>query len=368
MSTYGTERSFRIVEVAAPQDLDSADAAPFLAMVDLFNLTSRADAGHDGLAMDAAAELPAWHDQTDERRIALVAVRGGLLLGGVLLYAGTAEDTANAEYDLLLHPDHADAAVADALIDAAEQQARAWGLRVVQAWTLHVAGEAAAAEQTLTAPTGFGIVSAASLRVQALQQRGYALGQITRNSLFDLRVEHPDTRRRLDEAITFAGPDYRVVTWTAPTPPEFRDGYARGLARMHTDAPQGELTLTPEHFDADRVARRDRRFLDGGYTVGVAAIIHVPTGELVAYNELARTGPPDAPTAQWGTLVLREHRGHRLGTIIKCVNLLRWPALAPGSPVVSTFNAEENRPMLDINEEIGFVPASHAAVWQRELT
>ena len=358
-----TTIAMTITPLTAPRSLDDADAADFLAYGELNRLVCDEAVGLPDLAPDAAQMLPAWHDSTDALQTGFVARSGDRILGMVTVSFAQEAEAHAAEIDLLVPAEHWGHGVEDALLSRAEDEARAQGRRVLQIWSLHRPEEA---ERMLVPRTGWGRVPAIPLS-DLLEERGFTLEQVERNSEFDLRQDPEPLRRALADAQSFAGADYRLVEWMLPTPPELRDGFAAVLARLSTDAPSGEMDFVAEAWDADRVIRREAQFTDAGQTMSVAAVQHVPTGELVAYNELLIGADRGGVTHQFGTLVSREHRGHRLGMIVKCANLIRWREQMPSSPVVSTFNAEENRPMLSINEAIGFVPVSYAGAWQKRI-
>lgn len=352
-----------LTPLIVPATLDAADAGDFQALGALSRQICDEHVGLPDLSPSAAEMLPDWHDSTDSLNVGLVARIGGELVGMATMSYAQESDADTAELDVLVPRAHEGRGVEQALLRASESDAAARGRRTLQIWTLHRPIESA---RMLTPRTGWGRIPATTLS-DAVQAHGYSLEQVERNSELDLRADPAPIRDLLAEAERRAGGDYRVHAWNLPTPPQLRDGYAAVLARLSTDAPSGDMEFVAEKWDADRVVRRDARLTGAGQLVSVVAVEHVPTGEIVAYNELLIASDRSATTHQFGTLVAADHRGHRLGTIVKCANLLRWRELVPQSPAVSTFNAEENRPMLDINESIGFIPVSYAGAWQKKV-
>ncbi|MFB8190415.1 GNAT family N-acetyltransferase [Microbacterium sp. NPDC055988] len=352
-----------ITPLIVPASIDDDTAAEFRAYGELNRQICDEQVGLPGLALDAAQILPGWQDDTDSLDRGFVARVDGEIVGMVTVSFAQEEEANAGEIDMLVPETHWGRGIENALLAHAEDEARARGRSVVQLWSLHRPEEA---ERMLEPRTGWGRIPATPLSDLA-ESAGYTLEQVERNSEFDLHSDPTLLRTALAEANAHAGSEYRTLEWMLPTPPELRAAYADILARLSTDAPSGEMDFVAEVWDADRVARRDARIMESGRVVSVVAVQHVPTGDIVAYNELLIGTDRTGVTHQYGTLVSKDHRGHRLGTVVKCANLLRWQELMPESPVVSTFNAEENRPMLSINEKIGFRPVSYAGAWQKKL-
>ena len=167
----------------------------------------------------------------------------------------------------------------------------------------------------------------------------------------DLRKIPPGLVASLRETAARAAAGYSLVTWTGPVPEERLDGIARLMEAMN-DAP---WDYEDETWDAQRVRTRiNERLARTGirrYTVGA---VSDKTGELAAFSVVL----VDPPHPEWGlqgdTGVLRHHRGHRLGMLVKTA-MLEWLATAePQLRRIETGNAASNSYMISINERLGF--------------
>jgi hypothetical protein len=95
--------------------------------------------------------------------------------------------------------------------------------------------------------------------------------------------------------------------------------------------------------------------------------VHRPTGRLVGFTEVGLARADRRRAFQWGTMVLSAHRGHRLGLLLKLVVLQELAVASPATRCVSTWNAQENGPMIAVNEALGARTNGWILALQRKL-
>jgi RimJ/RimL family protein N-acetyltransferase len=95
-----------------------------------------------------------------------------------------------------------------------------------------------------------------------------------------------------------------------------------------------------------------------------SGVVHAATGRLVGWTHLVLTGGQDRHAWQDTTIVDPDHRGRRLGLLVKIENLRYALRRESGLQVIDTFNAAENDHMISINEAIGFRRVDMWTQWQ----
>ena len=161
--------------------------------------------------------------------------------------------------------------------------------------------------------------------------------------------------------------DYALRIWRDRCPEDLLDDFAELHRQMSTDVPKDEMDWREEVWDGARVRRSEQLSLsmDRGW-VGVGAV-HVPTGRMVAFTCMGWPRSEPVRAYQWETLVSAEHRGHRLGTLVKLAGLQALAAESPSSRSISTWNAQENAPMIAVNDALGARTNGGLAIVQKVI-
>jgi GNAT superfamily N-acetyltransferase len=158
---------------------------------------------------------------------------------------------------------------------------------------------------------------------------------------------------------------YSIVTFLGNTPDEYLEGVAAVINAM-ADAPLNP-DEEPEQIDAKRL--RDGDGLEEiQQTIGYSVLArHDQTGEIAGMTRIVVD--PNRPT--WGfqqlTAVRREHRGHRLGLLVK-VAMMDWLAEAESQiEHIVTGNADINAHMIAINAALGYRVLDRRPFWQFDV-
>lgn len=253
--------------------------------------------------------------------------------------------------------------IGTALAEIAENIATDAGRTTLTSWSGH---RIPAEDDTdaLVPPTGVGRVpNDASARFA--RGRGFQLEQAERHSQLDLPVDGAKLAEFRAEAQARAA-DYEVVTWVGRTPDEYISDMVELHRRMSIDVPLAGLDFQEEVWTEERVRHDDERTEKASRLPFWAAARHIPSGQLVAYTAVNTVPEPDY-AFQNDTLVHGDHRGHRLGMLVKAANLQELAAQRPAIKRVHTWNAGENSYMLAINVALGFRPVSVEGAWQKKF-
>ncbi|MYV47382.1 GNAT family N-acetyltransferase [Streptomyces sp. SID2888] len=158
---------------------------------------------------------------------------------------------------------------------------------------------------------------------------------------------------------------YALVTWGTIAP----DEYAVPVSRLELslgdepEDPAGQEAETragyARQFETMRVGRGRRAYHTG--------VVHEASGRLVGYTSVSKTTGNPEYALQGMTVVHREHRGHRLGLLLKLANLEYVLRNEPAVRLLETANAEDNRPMIAVNAAMGFEPYDRWVFWTRSV-
>ncbi len=356
--------AFRIDEIPLPAKLDGGPAASdFVATVEVRNAVEEAGYGTPDVRVSPERLLASWSDPHSPHRLFAARDGSGRIVARGMYEALLDEPGGACWIDVRVHPGAQGHGVGEAMAERVEAVAREAGRSHAIVYIVSPEGPG----ERLVPPTGSGSLPAGNREVRFLLARGYRLEQVVRASRLALPLAAAELDTRLRAARERSGDAYRVHLWAGRTPRRFLDDMAVLRTRMSTDAPQGGLDEPEDVWTADRVTEHEERTAGDESVMLTAAAEHLADGRLAGFTQLDVPVDPSRAATQEDTLVLREHRGHALGMLLKLENLVQLQRERPGHPSVLTWNADENRHMLDVNEALGFAPLAYEGAWRLDL-
>lgn len=356
----------RIEQLWIPDSLDGPDAADFLAAVEVGRKVRMQTWGSDDLAYSPLEKLLEMADPY-ERQVILVARIDQQIVGTVDVALPLADNQDLAEFTLDILPEYQGRGVGRQLLEAAEHLAREEGRSTILIDTNHPAatlGDSKAGQ--LIPGTGMGFVPLNSREVEFAQHTGYTLQHIEQFSSCVLPLDGKLVAELQAEAEEANAGRYRLHHWTDRCPEQWLEAVAALENRAGEDgipgAEDGALV-----FDGGVLRETEDVAIAQGRRTVVTAVEHIASGTLVGLTTISVLALRPDVVFQDDTVVLAEHRGNKLGLLIKVANMERLTEQFPDARVLYTWNAPENRYLLTVNQQLGFTTAGVTGIWQKEL-
>jgi GNAT superfamily N-acetyltransferase len=163
-----------------------------------------------------------------------------------------------------------------------------------------------------------------------------------------------------------AADGYELVRMPAEIPDDLMPAVVDMVTAIN-DAPTDDLDVEDEVFSAERVRAFQAAQAAHRRRIYQLAARHKATGTLAGHTMVGVKSDQPWHAEQFDTSVLRDHRGHRLGLLLK-IGMLRWLTEAePQLTGIETWNAASNDHMIAVNEALGYEVVATATCFQRHL-
>ena len=303
-----------------------------------------------------------------ERQVILVARVDGEIVGTVDIALPLAENLDLAEFALDILPEFQGQGVGRQLLEAAEHFARDEGRHTILIDTNHPSASLGDNSRPVSWCRARASASSRmdSREVEFARHSGYTLQHIEQFSACALPLDSELVEELETEAEEANGGRYRLHHWTDRCPDRWLEAVAALENSAGEDGVPG-VDDTDMVFDGGILREAEEVAIAQGRRTVVTAVEHIASGGLVGLTTISVLALRPDVVFQDDTVVLREHRGNKLGLLIKVANMERLAEQFPDARVLYTWNAPENRYLLKVNQQLGFTTAGVTGIWQKEL-
>lgn len=158
--------------------------------------------------------------------------------------------------------------------------------------------------------------------------------------------------------------EYKIAVFHNDVPDDLLDAYTTLYCALNEEEPGGTVGdekefYTPDAIKDEMLSRRSRGE-QNWYAIATC------DGQAVAHSDVRRFSE-DSVAHQLNTLVLREHRGNRLGLALKCAMIDHLTSTEPAIRSIQTDVNTANEAMMRVNTQLGFTPHTGEMVVRKDL-
>lgn len=284
---------------------------------------------------------PAWEvsrlalpqPRTDLRLVLTGVQHGDRLVGTGMVVLYLLDNTHVAEINVWVDPENRRRSVGRAVLDDLERVARE-------------------DRRTTALSSAFAPLEDESPGSLFAAAMGYAVASAEETKVVNLTTA-PAEWSELDREVAAELGKYRIRIFDTVTPDEYVDDFCALLSVFIGETPTGDLDLEDAQWTVERLREGEQRAIKADRTQLVAVAV-APDGHLCGFSDLKvyRADPKHGWVG--GTLVLPEHRGHRLGLGMKLMTHRRALEMFPECEYVETGNAGVNAHMNALNDRMGY--------------